>query len=438
MSGKPRVLTLARARKAAWSFGDQGLSSGTNFILTILVARSVGAEEFGAFAVAMSVYLVCLTLGRSSVSEAIVLSLGRTDGLVQRDAAAGLSATLLLSGGALAVILGAAALLPSPDVATILMVLALGMPGLLVQDYRRIVFFALGQPERAFASDALWAVLQLAGIALAAAHGLDEPAALLGIWAASALLSAGLWPSTTRGWWRHSGLAWFRRERRVVLPLAGEGMVFQLGNQASVFLLGAIAGLAEAGGYRAAQALFGPVTILLLGLRTAVLPGLMRLSRRSTARALRVAAQVTLVASVFASLWGVGLMLLPDSLGDQLLGQTWTTAAMLIGLVTIDRAFSALSWGAGLRLRILRRVTFSFVVRVITTVTGLVIAVVGATVAGAWGVAVGMAIASPFLTGVAWYAAARARRSQAVTSEGPDADDGLETPARSGPEAFER
>lgn len=424
-------LHRVRVTKAAWNLADQALSSGTNFALTILVARSVSPDEFGAFAVAISIYLVCLTLGRSSISETVTLSLGRSGELLQGLAAAGLSATLWLAVVVGALIAGAAAVLHATSLGTILLVLALAVPGLLVQDYKRIVFFASGRPERAFVSDGLWALLQLGGVVIAGANGWGAPAVLLGIWGASALLSAALWPAATRGWWRHNGLRWLRRNRGVVAPLAGEGLLFQFGNQAAVFLLGAIAGLAQAGGYRAAQSLFGPVTVLVLGLRTAVLPALMRASRRSTDRALRGAAHVALAAGLFALVWGLALLALPDAAGRQILGPTWATAGALLWLVTIDRTVNGVGWGASLSLRILMRVKLTFLFRLFSSATAVTVSVVGASLAGAWGVAVGTAIAAPMLAVVAWTVALRAR-ARALTGSVPGDRDEVAVDGSSG------
>lgn len=402
--------TRARASKAAWTLADQVLSSGTNFALTLLVARSVSASEFGAFAVVMSVYLICVGLGRSSVSEPNVLSLGRAGGLTQESMAAGLGAMIVLASVAGLIAVGAAAIISARDLSIMLIVLAVGLPGLLAQDYRRIVFFALGKPHRACMSDLLWAVLQLTGIAVVAAVGMRSPIIFLAIWAASGLLSGILWPSVTRGWSLRQGIRWLRRERSLILPLAGEGLLFQLGNQISLFILGGMTGLAQTGAYRGAQSLFGPVTVVGQGLRTAALPVLMRRSRRSVNQALRMAAQFGLGLLTISLFWGAVLIVLPSGAGRELLGRTWPLAAPLFGLVMIDRAANAFSLGSALQLRILLRPRYIFAVRIVVTVVGLVAAVVGAALAGAWGVALGFAITSPLLSLVWLFAVHRARK----------------------------
>jgi uncharacterized protein (DUF58 family) len=76
----------------------------------------------------------------------------------------------------------------------------------------------------------------------------------------------------------------------------------------------------------------------------------------------------------------------------------------------IDRAANAFSLGSALQLRILLRPRHIFAVRAIVTVVGLVAAVIGTALAGAWGVALGFALTSPLLSLVWLFAARRARR----------------------------
>ena len=47
---------------------DQGVSSLSNIVVAVIVARSVSAAEFGAFGVAMVVYQLGLGLTRAAVT----------------------------------------------------------------------------------------------------------------------------------------------------------------------------------------------------------------------------------------------------------------------------------------------------------------------------------------------------------------------------------
>src|SRR3954467_2589038 len=60
-------------RQIAWGLLDQGLSSATNFGGSVLAARVLSTEDFGAFAVVFSLYLVALGLSRSWTSEPLIV-----------------------------------------------------------------------------------------------------------------------------------------------------------------------------------------------------------------------------------------------------------------------------------------------------------------------------------------------------------------------------
>jgi hypothetical protein len=89
-------------------------------------------------------------------------------------------------------------------------------------------------------------------------------------------------------------------------------------------------------------------------------------------------------------------------------------------------------WGSGLQLRILFRPRLSFLVRVLATASSVVVAVVGASLGGAYAVALGTAIMSPLLAICSLLAVRHARRTTSPTdgSTGPVA----ETPAPAVPD----
>ncbi len=60
-------------RRTGWGLGDQMVSSLTNVALTIMVARSVSADEFGTFSLLLATYLVCVTLVRGLTSEPLLV-----------------------------------------------------------------------------------------------------------------------------------------------------------------------------------------------------------------------------------------------------------------------------------------------------------------------------------------------------------------------------
>ena len=56
-------------RSFGWGLADQMLSSVTNFLLGLLVARSVGPGEFGACGLAYATYTLALGAARALASD---------------------------------------------------------------------------------------------------------------------------------------------------------------------------------------------------------------------------------------------------------------------------------------------------------------------------------------------------------------------------------
>jgi len=52
------VKVFALGRRAGWGLADQAFSSLTNFAVGLLIARTVGPADFGAFSLAFALYNV--------------------------------------------------------------------------------------------------------------------------------------------------------------------------------------------------------------------------------------------------------------------------------------------------------------------------------------------------------------------------------------------
>src|SRR3954452_24182834 len=62
--------SLRKFGKTFWALGDQVLISGTNFVTTVLVARSLSMPEFGAFSVIYGVLLLCNIIQSTLITQA--------------------------------------------------------------------------------------------------------------------------------------------------------------------------------------------------------------------------------------------------------------------------------------------------------------------------------------------------------------------------------
>jgi len=91
-AGCPLYLRLVLGRRviqrAGWSFADQALNSGTNFALSVVIARNVGAAEFGAFGLVFSCYLLAVGFTRAVAGEPLLVraSVGDADERLRRPA----------------------------------------------------------------------------------------------------------------------------------------------------------------------------------------------------------------------------------------------------------------------------------------------------------------------------------------------------------------
>src|SRR5215469_7342031 len=84
--------------RLSWGVADQGVSSLTNFVLNIFVARSLGAEQFGAFSLAYVTYGVAINASRGLSIEPLLVRFSATDMKTWRRAASGSTGTALLVG----------------------------------------------------------------------------------------------------------------------------------------------------------------------------------------------------------------------------------------------------------------------------------------------------------------------------------------------------
>ena len=110
MSGGWHQVRRASSR-LSWGVADQGASSLTNFLLNILVARTLGAEQFGAFTLAYVTYGFALNASRGVSIEPLLVRFSVMDMKTWRRATSRCTGTALLVGLVLGTLAFAAAIL---------------------------------------------------------------------------------------------------------------------------------------------------------------------------------------------------------------------------------------------------------------------------------------------------------------------------------------
>lgn len=396
--------------RIGWTFIDQIVSSGTNFILMILLARNLPAAEFGAFALLYGYYVLCVQLTQTAFAEPLIVRFPRTPGSARR--------ALSHSSGLAAIVglLGGAALIPLsiPMVGGITapaIVLAAALPVLLVQDTLRMGFIATGQPRKAVVSDVAWGIGQCLATLAVLSVTRDLVWVLLA-WGFGGLVAAGLAMAQARVVPRISSARdWLRSYGDLARPYLVEGVVLTICAYATLLVVGKIAGLAAAGSLRASDTLFGPASVLIGAGRVI---GTSELSRLAADRPHRIgcgAILVTVALGTVGAVAGLVAMALPSSVGVSLFGDSWRTMVPLLPALTVYRIGQGAVLGPATALRAMQAVWALFAFRLAGAVALITAAAVGAGIAGARGAAVSLAITMTLscLTATALYAYHRRR-----------------------------
>ncbi|WP_063726510.1 hypothetical protein [Streptomyces sp. RTd22] len=376
--------------RLSWGLADQAASSISNFAVGIYVARSLGVTAFGVFSLAWVTYGVVLNVSRGLATDPLVVRFSGVSDASWRGAVARSTGTALGVGAAI----GAACLVTGLTVGGRLgpafVALGVMLPGLLLQDAWRFAFFAAGTGRKAFLNDVVWGVALVPAMLVAARAG--TVAAYLLAWGASATVAAaygylqsGIRPRVAKA------RGWLREQRDLGYRYLVENTCLSGASQLRAYGLGAIVGVGAVGAVRGAELLLGPFLAVLMGLSLVTVPEAARVLRQAPHRLGRFCLFLGGGQAVGALLWGSALLLMPDRLGEFVLGDVWSSASELIVPVTLGVAGAGLGTGAAAGLRALgaarRSLRSQLIASACYVIGGLGGAAVSGTVGSAWGVA---------------------------------------------------
>jgi O-antigen/teichoic acid export membrane protein len=389
---------LAIARRLGWGVSDQAVSSLSNFALSLIVARSLGAERFGAFSLAYITYSVILNASRGLSTDPLLVRFSGPESRLWRRAVASATATAAVVGVVTGVAcVGVGLLLPS-SVRGAFLALGVGLPGLMLQDSWRFAFFAVGQGRKSLANDVVWTVMLVAalGALLKTGHATVVSCTLAFGLTATVAAAFGLLQSRTlpQPRWVRS---WVVDHRALGARYLVENVSISGARQIRAFALGALAGLANVGDVRAAEILMGPFLVVLMGISQVAVPEASHVLATQPARLARFCFGLGAVQAIAAAAWGVAMLIvLPLGLGSLLLGPIWRPATHLLPPVLIGMAVACFSTGAAAGLRAMgaspRSMRAQLTASVLYVVGGVGGAVVGHAQGTCWGVAVATTI----------------------------------------------
>ena len=408
-------------RRRALVMADQGVSSLSNIVVAIIVARSVSAAEFGAFGVAMVVYQLGLGLTRAAVTDPLLSQHSHEPRDTRARHVPRMVGSVLTLALASSVVVLAVGLLLSGPAGQALVALAWVLPLALVQDLGRYIF-VIDRPQSALVIDIAW----LAGIAVALP--LAPADAGVGWFVVAWGLSAGVGGLIAALIERPSPrsirpVSWLADEREASSRYVGEWMSSQLAGNLTTLAVGPIAGLPALGAVRAVQVLYGPVNTLHAGIYLAVVPEGTRIRNdRGRLRRLMLASTTLIVAA--AAVWMIVCMLLPDSFGESLFGASWARGSDLVVPMGLAMIVSSAATGGFAGIRALGDPRASLRARLATMPGELAAPVGGVAVGGASGFVYGLVIARSITSAVWWRAFDRAARRLPVSPTAASRADG--------------
>ncbi|MGH4030375.1 hypothetical protein ACQB60_15700 [Actinomycetota bacterium Odt1-20B] len=396
-----RSAKRAMAGRLSWGLADQAVCSMNNFAVGVYVARSLGLSAFGVFSLAWVTYGVVLSVSRGLATDPLVVRFSGVPTASWRSATARSTGTALGVGGAIGAACLVAGLALGGRVGPAFAALGVVLPGLLLQDAWRFSFFAAGTGRKAFTNDVLATVALVPAMVVAAR--VDSVAAFVLAWGAAAAVASGygcfqsgIRPRLTEA------RSWLREQRDLGYRYLVENVGVSGASQLRAYGLGLIVGVSAVGVIRGAELLLGPFLAVLMGLSLVTVPEAARVLRQAPHRLAKFCFLLGSGLAAAALLWGVALLLVPDRLGELVLGDVWHSASALIVPAALGVAGSGLGVGAAAGLRALAAARRSLRCQLFASACYVGGGLGGAAAAGTTGSAWGVAAATVTASAVWW------------------------------------
>jgi O-antigen/teichoic acid export membrane protein len=385
-------------QRLGWAVTDQLLSSFSNVLAAVMVARAVSADEFGYYAGVIAVFGLVVGVARATIAQPLLIASANSTSDEHQRIAGEAAATAATFGTLCALAAIAVAPFLQSPVGMMLLILALAIPLVVAQDVLRSYFVLAQRPRAAALNDGLWFCCLAAAVIISVVTSWRFTATTgIIVWAATGaftgLVAMGQAGIRRPVLFRMRSLISWDRQHRLLWP--GSLVDFLASSIPGYVALGFAAaggGARDVAALRAVTLLvFGPWSVAAIALTTFLVPELVR---RDDVRTTRRA--ITAAALGLAGLSGVVLVavaLVPSRWGYRILGETWDG---LTGATAPMAAFLAL-YGVQVAVSVALRS------RRMTASVGR-IAVIGAIV-NSCGVIIGHFL-SPDVTGLLWGLAA--------------------------------
>lgn len=403
-------------RQGAWAVLDQVLSSGTNFLPALLLARVLGPTGFGVFSLAFLSWFGALAVVRSALMQPYTLAASSLEGDAWRDVTRRAGGAVVLAGFAWGVIFAvvAAAVGLSSDIGRALLVVAVLAPGLVLQEFWRVAAFSASRARTAAANDFCWAVCQVVAFGALLVIGDVTVAGSLIAWGVGAWVAAGLGavqlsvtPTMNR-----AALHWARQRAALGAWFTATSTTFTMGILGVAVIVAAQTGNSGLGLFRTVQNLFGPVQLLTIGAESVFLPHLVRAIQRAGDDGVGESRRYSFLMTAAVTAYGLALLAAAHTVLTGVFGSEFAPATVLVLPTLIAFSIDAVASGAQLQLRAQARGARLLVAQLAATGTRLIAVAALAAAFGLRGAAWGLVAGSAIGAVVAWIQVALAVRRE--------------------------
>lgn len=403
----------------SWGLLDQIVASGSTFVFVMIAAKALSASELGAIAFAFELYLLSVFAARGVSGDPLTSRFSGLDAERLRKPVQAAATSAVLMGAGLGVIVAAGAWFADPPLRHVLLVAAVALPGLALQDFVRSALIVQGRVRATFCNDTFWAVGQLPAMGLAILIHPTAPV-VLGAWAATGCAAAllGLWQLQCRVSPLRSLREWLRDTRDLWPYYLADNLVYELTSLSFLFVISVTAGLAAMAGFRVAMTMYAPLSLVARGIISVTVAMLAR-RRDDPAQVRSRAMLISFVLTPLALGWGFVMLLVPTAVGEALFGASWREAEPLLFLASFVCAGGLFSTGTIIGMRALGAGRHTLAGRLVVAVGGGTAAALGGILGDAHGVFVGLAWFFP-VQAVMWWSLLRhaARQAQARIRSG--------------------
>jgi len=386
---------------------DQAIAGASNLAIILMASHALGNSS-GLFVIIFTVYSLALGASRSLIGDpALVHPREAREKPGEPIGAAillGLALALLILGA------GAVTLVWNHEMGYALIVLAVVIGPLLLQDLGRELGFATKRPGRAISLDTVWLVLVIVGAVGLKLTNTHTLAWFVAVWGGTGGVTALLTFSQNRGYPISLNIGWIR----FTWPFSWRYLISYSANTgaalAGTSALGAVAGktaLSGVGGNVSLVRVFGTFQI------AAVAAGTARVARSALRpREVRgLGAKFSVLTTLVAAINGAILIALPDRIGEAVLGgPVWHAAKPLLWANAAQIICLGIITGARAGMLGMRAARYTVKIDVATTVVVLAATVAGVIIDGVlgafWAVGIGQAVMAIVWWSVfRWYTA---------------------------------